>query len=298
MSHNNICEKNLIINTKFIWKLNGFELSLSNLNMKKENLLKIKPFKKGNLTPEEESEKLDHVEKSYQYTIDVYSWALMFNELLNSHNYVNNENNDSNDYKYLKECLDTSPQNRPKIDAALDMNFFKSSKLLTTNNNSSNTIVEQQNKERTNLLDEQLAFINEFNANEKYNQKDNEYTDKLINYIKDLTAKLERNEQAYEYLVNENFINFILQPFMFFSEKIRRVVLPTILTPKFANNCNDMAIRPFINENKYTAYVLPHILSLFLLKILNIRLVLLDYFKYFVYFIKNNDTLRYEILPE
>jgi serine/threonine protein kinase len=282
LSHNNICEKNLFINTKCIWKLNGFELSSSFSNTKKDFILKIKPFKKNNLSPEEETENLDHLDKGHNYTLDVYSWAIMFNELL-SRRII-----DENDCSYLKNCLDSNPTRRPRIDSALNLNLFKSSKLITSNQN-------EKNQEQMQLIDEQLKLIAEFNSNEKFNQE-NESIDKLVVYIRDLSDKLDHNEQNYEFLVNENFINFLLQPIMFFSEKIRQNILPSILIPKTATN-GKMSCS-FINENKYTAYVVPHILNLFLLKILNVRLVLLDYFHYFIYFIKNNDALRYEILPE
>ena len=271
--------------------MNGFELSSSFSNTKKDYILKIKPFKKVNLAPEEESENLDHLDKGFNYTLDVYSWAIMFNELLllSSSNGGPSRINDENDCLYLKNCLDTNPIKRPRIDAALDLSLFKTSKLVTSSNQN------DQNKDRMQLIDEQLKLISEFNSNEKFNQE-NECIDKLVAYIRELSDKLDKNEQNYEFLVNENFVNFLLQPFMFFSETIRKTILPSILIPKTITN--GKITSSFINENKYTAYVLPHILSLFLLKILNVRLVLLDYFQYFIYFIKNNDTLRYEILPE
>jgi hypothetical protein len=292
LSHNNICEKNIYINTKFIWKLNGFDLSLSFQNMTKDNLIKIKPFKKSNLTPEEETEQFGHFEvKSFFHSIDVYCWAIMFNELLNSHSYLNNS--DASDYKYLKECLDVVAVNRPKIDGALELSLFKLSKLLP------NDHPQQHFEHNKELLNEQLALINEFSLNENYSELENESVDKLISYIEDLARKLECEEHTYDFLINENFINFLLQPFMFFSDKIRKFILPAILVARSSGGAVvGSEIQPFINENKYVAYVLPRILSLFLLKILCVRLVLLDYFQYFIYFIRNNDTLRFEILPE
>ena len=298
MSHNNICERNLFINTKFIWKLNGFELSSSFQNTKKDWILAIKPFKAANLTPEEESEKLDYLDKGQApYSLDVYSWALMFNEILLNSQQTSNDANDS-DCKFLKSCLETNAEMRPRIDAALDLNLFKSSKIHTSINNTNQT---EHNKARKKLLDEQMSLIEEFNSNEKFNnEKENECADKLVAYLKDLSEKIDKNEKNYEFLVNENFINFLLQPFMFFSEKIRKFILPAILIPKSTNESGGsrVELNSFINENKYTAYVLPHILSLFLLKILIVRLVLLDYFQHYIYFIKNTDTLRHEILPE
>lgn len=139
-------------------------------------------------------------------------------------------------------------------------------------------------------------------------------------------------------LVNEKLIDVLLKPFMFFSERVRSDIFPAILLPKSpafnkpsvlnidhmllqmkemnkattltgddgkkkrddpnVSSSSSSRLEPFLDVDKYKAFVLPRILSLFSMRSTQIRIVLLQYFPFYVPFITDQDTLKYEILPE
>jgi hypothetical protein len=66
-------------------------------------------------------------------------------------------------------------------------------------------------------------------------------------------------------------------------------------SPPPAGHCS---LEPFIDLDKYKAFVLPRILNLFSMHIAPVRLVLLEYFPFYIYLINDTDTLKYELLPE
>ena len=57
-------------------------------------------------------------------------------------------------------------------------------------------------------------------------------------------------------------------------------------------------LEPFMDLDKYKAFVLPRIINLFSMHSTQIRLVLLEYFPFYITLVNDSDTLRYEILPE
>lgn len=138
--------------------------------------------------------------------------------------------------------------------------------------------------------------------------------------------------------VNEKLIDFLLSPLMFFSSNIREKIFPCVFIPKEELNLikngtkmdktkfnlnhfyfsyvnkklnqnkaktgmdvddgEKQGLEPFIDLDKYKAFVLPRVLNLFSMHSTQIRLVLLEYFPFYVMYINDPDTLRYEILPE
>ena len=193
--------------------------------------------------------------------------------------------------------MSTNPTERPTLKNALDINLFSSYKTNVDENS-----VENQLFKIDNLEDLEKNFT------------------VLLNYCANLTA-----EQ-----VNEKLIDFLLTPFMFFSERMRKELFPLLFIPKelyvgeeqfqtkidFTNfyfsvyqnyitgKCmrNEMtmgiSIEPFMDLNKYRTFVIPRILNLLTMHSTQIRLVLLEYFPFYIGHINDNQSLHYEILPE
>ena len=152
-----------------------------------------------------------------------------------------------------------------------------------------------------------------------------------IENLNDLDANFPQiiNYLAEKQLVNEKLIDFLLKPFMFFSPKVREQIFPFLFIPKqyfcmektmfqqsvdsfyysiyqnfLKNKISHSAyktkdtIEPFIEMSKYRTFVIPRILNLMTMHSTQIRLVLLEYFPFYVNEIDDVDTLQFEILPE
>jgi hypothetical protein len=135
-----------------------------------------------------------------------------------------------------------------------------------------------------------------------------------------------------EHLLNEKLVDLLLSPFMFFSEKVTKNIFPSVFIPKgelrinnkrsfdylknfmLSNGSDAVAatataaanentnghrhLEPFMDLSKYKVFVLPRILNLFSMHSTQIRLVLLEYFPFYITLVNDLDTLKYEILPE
>ena len=328
LSHNNLTESCIYLNSKHSWKLNDFELALKFESLNRDNLREIYEFKQKNaITPEEEAEFLNYnptqnivykidLNKSCKqapHSIDAYAWAMTILNILPSNKKVKsfktffgNELNKDEDeaqrdiynqrtsYEQLERFLNKDPIQRPTLKDALDIQIFDIYKDSTDVNSIESELFKIEN-------------LNDLDAN---------FT-KLINY---LTQKQ---------LVKEKLIDVLLKPFMFFSPKVREQIFPFIFIPKqyfcmekpmfqqgvdsfyysiyqnfLDNKISHSAkktketIEPFIEISKYKTFVIPRILNLMSMHSTQIRLVLLEYFPFYVNEIDDVDTLQYEILPE
>lgn len=317
MSHNNLSESCIYVNCKQVWKLNDFELALSFNDLTRENLRSIYEFKQKNaITPEEEANfhnssenKLDlnRIYHEAPHSIDAYGWALTILNLLPNNKVksfktffgddATNEKEFINSNEQLEFYLSSNPTERPTLKSALDIKLFDLYKY-----NSDTTSIESQLFRIDNLEDLETNFS------------------KLLDYLSELKPSS----------VNEKLIDFLLAPFMFFSARIQKEVFPLLFIPKelyvgeenfqakidFKNfyfsiyqnftggKCmhNEMtmgvSIEPFMDLNKYKTFVIPRILNLITMHSTQIRLVLLEYFPFYISHINDNDSLLYEILPE
>lgn len=323
MSHNNLTENCIYVNCKQVWKLNDFELALSFDKLNSENLKEIYELKQRNaITPEEEANfkdngtgvKLDlnKVYKEAPHSIDAYGWALTILNILPNNQFksfksffgddpspINHSNNDeaSNSNEQLELYLSTDPRERPSLSSALEIKLFDLYKTNTDENSS----------------EAQLFKI-----------------DNLEDLEKNFTKLMEYLEHVEPSMVNEKLIDFLLAPFMFFSERVRKQIFPLLFIPKefyigeenfqskidFKNfyfsifqkfvgdKCieNEMtmgiSIEPFMDLVKYKTFVIPRVLNLMTMHSTQIRLVLLEYFPFYISYVNDNESLHYEILPE
>ena len=65
-----------------------------------------------------------------------------------------------------------------------------------------------------------------------------------------------------------------------------------------ADSNESTRLRPFIDAHKYKAFVLPRILHLFTMHITPIRIMLLQYFPFYIDLIDDKYMLEHELLPE
>ncbi len=307
---------------------------------------------------------LDVIYKESPHSLDAYAWAMLVFQLLTRKDTKKSENNQSNggsgsgsanpsskmfysfehkessastanimndqedDDKYcmeeLEKFLNKDPMQRPTLIYALNLNLFD---VYTSNGNmnTSNSIANSLN-----------SSVHEFVENSSSVNPENDTFDplkiddltqleynwpKLMAYLKNAT------QNNANILLNERLIDFLLSTFMFFSDKARRFIFPSIFIPKenrfsvnnnnnnntrinlnylktfFLANENDlkdenMVLEPFISVDKYKAFVLPKILNLFSMRSSQIRIVLLEYFPFYITLVNDFDTLKYEILSE
>lgn len=211
--------------------------------------------------------------------------------------YFYNSRCENTSAEQLELYLSSDPAERPSLKKALDIKLFSSYK---TNEDENST--ESQLFKIDNLEDLEKNFT------------------MLLNYCANLAAPS----------VNEKLIDFLLTPFMFFSERMRKEIFPMLFIPKevyvgeenfqskldFTNfyfsvyqnymtgKCmhNEMtmgiSIEPFMDLNKYKTFVIPRVLNLLTMHSTQIRLVLLEYFPFYIGHINDNQSLHYEILPE
>lgn len=363
ISHNNINESCIYLNSKQTWKLSDFELALSFAELSKQNLKSIYEFKsKNSITPEEEELELslsnsrtkidlDLVLKQSPHSIDSYGWAMLLIQLLPSYHSENHDksiedirstNSSSNiidnlheneDYclEQLENYLNKDPMRRPSLKSALNLSLFDLCKDMSLSESSSslpNLTNNHLNEDNSLIFDPfKMENLNELEQN----------TSKLVDYLNNLirneTELKKLKKKSTNLFLNEKLIDFLLKPIMFFSGKIKTSVFPSVFIPKeeFNKNLNKSDFRnkffinqfhflennqktdnsdtideneksiflsPFIDLDKYKAFVLPRILSLFSMRSTQIRLVLLEYFPFYISLINDQDTLKYEILPE
>jgi len=253
---------------------------------------------------------LDKVYEQAPHAIDAYGWALTILNLLPNSNQIKSfktffgdESNTAsrvNDQQQLEFYLSTEPTERPTLQCALKIKLFD---MYRTNPDTS-----LDSSVLTHLLT--IDNLEDLEKN----------VDKLVEYLSQLSPDM----------VNEKLVELLLEPFMFFSERVRKEVLPLVLIPKeiyvgeedfrsridFSNfyysvytdfvggKCmrNEMtmgvSIAPFMDMSKYKTFVIPRVLGLMSMHSVQIRLVLLEYFPFYVGLINDDESLRYEVLPE
>ncbi len=387
ISHNNINESCIYLNTKQVWKINDFELALNFSDLNRENLKAIYEFKSKNaVTPEEElailiasstnvlgsganknKYDLDVIYKEHPHSIDSYAWAMLVFNLISTrqkdskpngnsstidrkYNSVfyhmehkesttsitsiidNEENEDRYCLEELEKFLNKDPAMRPTLSYALNMSLFE-----LYNNSASNSMNSSFNEHvGNNNFNESAGETNHFDP---FRINDLEKLEKewprLVSYLTSLTQSESINESSptkssikkvRDHVLNEKLIDFLLSPFMFFSEKVSKFIFPSVFIPKGELNMNNKSrfdylkmfmlsntnqavlatesdenrihLEPFMDTEKYKVFVLPRILNLFSMHSIQIRLVLLEYFPFYITLVNDVDTLKYEILPE
>lgn len=308
VSHNNICTTSINLNSKQTWKLNNFELSLPFSDLNVQNLAQIYEFKdKNSVTPEEEliakamsKSDLNSILKSHPHCLDSYAWAMLVIKMLytgkkfgSNTNIIDDEDEDCS----LEDYLSNDPKKRPSIKAAIELQCFDVCKNLSCAAAAADSQDKFDPLKIQNLNDLELNF------------------DNLTEYLADLCkmeAKLRKK------VLNENLIDFLVSPIMFFSARVREKVIPIVLIPSqiqenemvsgFCSNkywnlkkelkSDKISLQPLIDADRYKAFVLPRILNLFTMRSVQIRVVLLEFFPFYVQLINDTDTLKYEILPE
>lgn len=360
ISHNNINKLCVYSNSKQIWKLNDFELSIAFDDLNKESLRQIYDLKsKNSITPEEEAAfgniennryDLDLILKQYPHSIDAYGWSFLMidilfsndkkssslanNKLMKTNSTMNmiddidgdfDEDYDDESLRDLELYLNKDPKLRPSMNEALNLKLFELYRDSSTSN-SSNLSENNTNDSSADLKD--LSNQSNFDPFKLTNLDDLENNlTKLVDYLSELVKNEKETKKPNKILpnlqLNEKLIDFLLSPFMFFSPNVTKQIFPSLFIPKeeytkfknnslnmiYYHNClnnsniyheeNDVNIlKPFIDLDKYKAIVLPRILNLFSMRSMQIRIVLLEYFPFYIQYINDFDTLRYEILPE
>ena len=211
--------------------------------------------------------------------IDAYGWAMCIINLLPS--------SASDPFEQLETFLSKEPSQRPTFHAALNLKLFDYNKqTLSTTQSSSNSCVTAV---KPSFDPYQITSLDDLETN--YSQ--------LVDYLASLTD---------ECLVNEKLIDFLLSPLMFFSNKVRKNIFPSLFIPKDVSSSpiidsfysyslnlskeTTAKLKPFLSLNNYKAFIIPRVLSLFSIHSTQIRLGLLEFFPFYAPHINDNDTLK------
>ena len=192
----------------------------------------------------------------------------------------------SDQLEQLELFLNKDPAQRPTFQRALNLKLFDYNKLASSMAQSFSSLSASSIKSSfdpyqiTSLDDLELGYSN------------------LVEHLAGLND---------ECLVNEKLIDFLLSPLMFFSDKVRKNIFPSILIPKDVsssslidsfysyslnlNKDNTSKLKPFLTLNNYKAFVIPRVLTLFSIHSTQIRIGLLEFFPFYAPHINDNDTL-------
>jgi hypothetical protein len=280
---------------------------------------------------------LDRILKSNPHAIDAYGWAMLISSLLggagrggvhkcpngnvsqdeklstnSTTNIIDDDDDESqSDLKLdqLVDYLSKDPAKRPTIREALSCNLFE---LYRVDNHETSSF-DPFRIENLNDLESQFSQLEDYLSELIKNE----------NSGKSQASLKKSCRPPHQILfVNEKLIEFLLKPFMFYSTGVKKLIFPNILIPKeeYLNEQQRVAfnlrrlrasdaddnddnshvpkLEPFLDLNKYKALVLPRVLNLFAMHSTQIRIVLLEYFPFYISYVNDKETLKYEILPE
>lgn len=109
------------------------------------------------------------------------------------------------------------------------------------------------------------------------------------------TSLIDRLHEFDETVVGTELIDLILSRIVLLDETAKLCVLPFILQPR--SDC-DSSSAPIFSPETFTKYVSPKIRQLFLVRDIQIRLVLLEYFATYMEYFESKEVLTNQILPQ
>lgn len=112
------------------------------------------------------------------------------------------------------------------------------------------------------------------------------------------TSLIDRLREFDENVVGSELIDLILSRIVLLDEAAKLCVLPFVLQPR--NDCESTStpITPIFSPETFTKFVTPKINQLFLVRDIQIRLVLLEYFPSYMDYFQSKDILTSQILPQ
>lgn len=109
---------------------------------------------------------------------------------------------------------------------------------------------------------------------------------------------IDRLREFDECVIGTELIDLILSRIVLLDETAKLCVLPFVLQPRIDCESNSASITPIFSPETFTKYVAPKIKQLFLVRDVQIRLVLLEYFAAYMDHFQSKDELTKHILPQ
>ncbi len=211
--------------------------------------------------------------------LDAYGWAMCIINLLPS--------SASDQLEQLEIFLNKDPIQRPTFETALNLKLFDYNKLVSSMAQSFSSLSASSIKSSFDPY--QIASLDDLELN-------------YLNLVDHLAGLSD------ECLANEKLIDFLLSPLMFFSDKVRKTIFPSLLIPKDVSSSSiidsfysyslnlsketNCKLKPFLSLNNYKAFIIPRVLTLFSIHSTQIRIGLLEFFPFYAPHINDNDTLK------
>ncbi|XP_031618710.1 protein-associating with the carboxyl-terminal domain of ezrin [Contarinia nasturtii] len=112
------------------------------------------------------------------------------------------------------------------------------------------------------------------------------------------TGLVDRLREFDECVIGTELMDLILSRIVLLDETAKLCVLPFLLQPRIDCESNSAPITPIFSPTNFTKYVAPKIKQLFLVRDVQIRLVLLEYFAAYMDHFPSKDELTKHILPQ
>lgn len=112
------------------------------------------------------------------------------------------------------------------------------------------------------------------------------------------TEVVDRLRHFDETVIGAELIELILSRIVLLDETAKMCVLPFVLQPRIDCESNSAPITPIFSPESFTKFVAPKVKQLFLVRDIQIRLVLLEYFSAFMDYFESKEVLRNQILPQ
>lgn len=112
------------------------------------------------------------------------------------------------------------------------------------------------------------------------------------------TSLVDRLRQFDETVIANELIDMILSRLVLLDETAKLCVLPFVLQPRIDCESSSTPITPIFSTETFTQFVAPKIKQLFLVRDIQIRLILLDYFGAYMDYFGSREILTNHILPQ
>lgn len=112
------------------------------------------------------------------------------------------------------------------------------------------------------------------------------------------TSLLDRLREFDESVIGTELIDLIFSRIVLLDDTAKLCVLPFILQPRKDCESNSATITPIFSPETFTKFVVPKVKQLLMVRDVQIRLVLLEYFTAYVDYFESREELTEQILPQ
>lgn len=258
MCHLNVCTLSIYVNSNGAWRLGGFEHLWPQNEVNQTLLERSQPYRYINALDKDETKYDTH------FAIEPFAFGVLCEEILSNRKMNTTTIPNVADFrKYCVEYLRNADASiRPSLSDILQHSYFNQDFMLVHS-----------------FLSE-LPLKNQFDKQSFF------------------TGLVDRLRVFDESVIGSELIDLILSRIVLLDETAKLCVLPFVLQPN--NDCepNPTPIAPIFSPKAFTKYVAPKINQLFLVRDIQIRLVLLEYFPAYMDYFESKDVLTNQILPQ